>query len=81
MPSILIVDDEPNIRRMVGALLAAEGYEVRDAPDGDTAFARSLEAEPDVVLLDLMMPNDSDGLDTLARFRERFPELPVVMSR
>ena len=34
MPSVLIVDDEPNIRRMVGALLGAEGYEVRDAHDG-----------------------------------------------
>ena len=34
MPSVLIVDDEPNIRRMVGALLASEGYEVRDAADG-----------------------------------------------
>ena len=79
MPSVLIVDDEPNIRRMVGALLAAEGYEVRDAPDGHAAFLRAVESEPDVVLLDLMMPNDTDGLDTLARFRERFPELPVVM--
>ena len=79
MPSVLIVDDEPNIRRMVGALLAGEGYEVRDAPDGHAAFARALEAEPDVVLLDLMMPNDTDGMETLAKFRERFPELPVVM--
>ncbi len=79
MPSVLIVDDEPNIRRMVGALLAAEGYEVRDAPDGHAAFARAEEAEPDVVLLDLMMPNDADGMDALARFRTRFPELPVVM--
>ena len=79
MPSVLIVDDEPNIRRMVGALLAAEGYEVRDAPDGHAAFARAQEAEPDVVLMDLMMPNDTDGLETLAQFRERFPELPVVM--
>jgi len=79
MPSVLIVDDEPNIRRMVGALLAAEGYEVRDAPDGHAAFAGALDAEPDVVLLDLMMPNDADGLETLAKFRERFPDLPVVM--
>jgi two-component system, NtrC family, nitrogen regulation response regulator NtrX len=79
MPSVLIVDDEPNIRRMVGALLAADGYEVRDAPDGHQAFARAQEAEPDVVLLDLMMPNDTDGLETLAKFREKWPELPVVM--
>ena len=38
MPSVLIVDDEPNIRRMVGALLSAEGYEVRDAHDGATGL-------------------------------------------
>jgi two-component system nitrogen regulation response regulator NtrX len=39
MPSVLIIDDEPNIRRMVGALLSAEGYEVRDAPDGVTGLS------------------------------------------
>jgi CheY-like chemotaxis protein len=49
------VDDEPNIRRMAGALLASEGYEVRDAADGQTV-ARVAETTPDVVLLDLMMP-------------------------
>ena len=79
MPSILIADDEPNIRRMVGALLAAEGWEVRDAADGRAAIARAAEVEPDVVLLDLMMPHDTDGLEALAAFRERWPELPVVM--
>lgn len=79
MPSILIVDDEPNIRRMVGALLGAEGYEVRDAPDGAGGLARSAESEPDVVLLDLMMPGDLDGLGTLARLRETLPDVPVVM--
>src|SRR5918997_4141856 len=79
MPSVLIVEDEPNIRRMVGALLGAEGYEVRDAPDGATGVARAAESEPDVVLLDLMMPGELDGLATLARLREQFPDLPVIM--
>ena len=79
MPSILIVDDEPNIRRMVGALLAAEGYEVRDAPDGASGLARAQESEPDVLLLDLMMPGELDGLATLARLRESVPDVPVVM--
>ena len=45
MPSVLIVDDEPNIRRMVGALVAGEGYEVRDAPDGPAGFAGALAAD------------------------------------
>ena len=47
MPSVLIVDDEPNIRRMVGALLGAEGYEVSDAQDGMTGLQRAIENEPD----------------------------------
>ncbi len=79
MPSVLIIDDEPNIRRMVGALLEAEGFEVRDASDGQSGVARALEWEPDLVLLDLMMPGVLDGMATLEQLRERFPELPVVM--
>jgi two-component system nitrogen regulation response regulator NtrX len=79
MASILIVDDEPNIRRMVGALLATEGYEVRDAADGATGVARAAESEPDAVLLDLMMPGELDGLATLARLREATPDVPVIM--
>jgi two-component system nitrogen regulation response regulator NtrX len=79
MTSILIVDDEPNIRRMVGALLGAEGYEVREAGDGATGVARAKESEPDAVLLDLMMPGELDGMATLGRLRELFPDVPVVM--
>jgi two-component system nitrogen regulation response regulator NtrX len=79
MPSVLIIDDEPNIRRMVGALLTAEGYEVRDAQDGAAGIARATESEPDVLLLDLMMPGELDGLGTLARIREALPDVPVVM--
>jgi two-component system nitrogen regulation response regulator NtrX len=79
MPSVLIIDDEPNIRRMVGALLSAEGYEVRDAQDGAAGLARAIEAEPDAVLLDLMMPGELDGMATLARVREALPDVPVVM--
>src|SRR5687767_355667 len=79
MRSVLIIDDEPNIRRMVGALLTAEGYEVRDAPDGAHGLSSAADLEPDIVLLDLMMPGELDGMAVLARLRERFPELPVVM--
>ena len=79
MPSVLIIDDEPNIRRMVGALLSAEGYEVRDAPDGASGIARAIETDPDVLLLDLMMPGELDGMATLARLRDVAPDLPVIM--
>ena len=79
MPTVLIIDDEPNIRRMVGALLGAEGYDVRDASDGATGVLRATEHEPDVVLLDLMMPGDMDGMGALERLRESIPDSPVVM--
>jgi DNA-binding NtrC family response regulator len=79
MSNVLIVDDEPNIRRMVGALLSAEGYEVRDAADGASGIQRSTEVAPDVVLLDLMMPGELDGMATLARLRESHPDVPIIM--
>ena len=79
MPSVLIVDDEPNIRRMVGALLAAEGYEVRDAESGHLALSRARETDPDVILLDLMIPGELDGIATLEQLRGVVPDTPVVM--
>src|ERR671926_240356 len=79
MSEILIVDDETNVRRMVGALLSAEGFTTREAPNGASSLAAASEREPDAVLLDLMMPGELDGMATLARLRERFPDVPVVM--
>ncbi len=79
MPSVLIVDDEANVRRMVGALLAGEGFEVRDAGDGATGVVRAEESEPDLVLLDLMIPGALDGMAVLERLRKKFPDLPVIM--
>jgi two-component system nitrogen regulation response regulator NtrX len=79
LASVLIVDDEPNIRRMVGALLSAEGYEVREAASGMQGLAKAQEDEPDAVLLDLMMPGELDGMATLTRMRIAHPETAVIM--
>ena len=79
MSSVLIVDDEPNIRRMVGALLTAEGYEVREAATGLQAIAKAAEEEPDAVMMDLMMPGELDGMAALAKLRVDHPELSVIM--
>ncbi len=78
-PRVLLVDDESNIRKMVGALLQSEGYETVEAADGHLALARLVEDSPDVVLLDLMMPPGPDGLATLEQIRKRAPHVPVVM--
>src|SRR5204862_1807505 len=64
---------------MVGALLTGEGYEVTETPTGVEAVARVREGEPDVALVDQMMPGDLDGMATLARLREVSPDLPVIM--
>src|ERR1051325_8424673 len=64
---------------MVGALLTGEGYEVAETPSGVEAVARVKETEPDIALIDLMMPGDLDGMATLARLREVAPDLPVIM--
>src|SRR6478735_9684076 len=64
---------------MVGALLTGEGYEVAETPSGVEAVARVKDGEPDVALVDLMMPGDLDGMGTLARLRDVAPDLPVIM--
>ncbi len=78
MQSVLIVDDEPNIRRMLGALLRAEGYEVREAGSGRGALAEVRGEEPDAVMMDLYMP-DATGLEVLPELRKAAPDVPVLM--
>lgn len=76
---ILLVDDEANIRRMLGALLRNEGFDVTEAPNGNSALLMLDQADPDVVLLDLLMPPGPDGLETLTRMRDRGGATPVIM--
>ena len=76
---ILLVDDEANIRRMVGALLQAEGFETAEAANGTAAITAARDTPPDAILLDLMMPGGPDGLTTLEELRRRLPDVPVVM--
>ncbi len=76
---VLLVDDEANIRRMLGALLRDEGFNVAEAPNGNAALLLVDQADPDVILLDLLMPPGPDGLETLSRLRERGRQTPVIM--
>jgi two-component system, NtrC family, nitrogen regulation response regulator NtrX len=76
---VLLVDDEANIRRMLGALLRSEGFSVTEAPSGNAALLLLDQADPDVVLLDLLMPPGPDGLETLTKIRDRGRAAPVIM--
>ncbi|MBA3893899.1 MAG: sigma-54-dependent Fis family transcriptional regulator [Gemmatimonadales bacterium] len=64
---------------MLGALLRDEGLTVAEAPNGNAALLLVDQADPDVILLDLLMPPGPDGLETLARLRERGRLTPVIM--
>jgi len=76
---VLIVDDEPNIRRMMRLTLESDGYEVEDAEDGLQALQLFGDGSAfDAVLLDQRMPN-LDGIETLRRIKSRAPDARVIM--
>ena len=68
MNRIYIVDDEPDMVELLATVLTGEGYEVETYTDGRAALARVLEEPPDLLLLDLMMP-DLDGFELLKLLR------------
>ncbi|KPK51708.1 MAG: hypothetical protein AMS22_10485, partial [Thiotrichales bacterium SG8_50] len=76
---ILVVDDEPDIRRLVQEILDDEGYRVTTAGDAADARTQVKSSPPDLVLLDIWMP-DTDGMALLKEWAATGrPEMPVVM--
>jgi DNA-binding NtrC family response regulator len=75
---ILIADDEANIRRVLAAQLAKDGYEVHTAEDGRAAMDVLAEHHVDVVITDLRMPR-VDGMQLLAHVASTLPDVPVIM--
>jgi len=73
----LVIDDEPQIRRLLRVTLEANGYRVFDAATGNDGVAQAAQRKPDVVLLDLGLP-DLDGLTVLKRIRE-WSKVPVLI--
>ncbi len=75
---ILVVDDEPQIRRIMRATLTGSGYEVDDAKTGEEALDRLREYRPDLILLDINMPG-MGGLAACRTIRESDPNVAIVM--
>jgi len=78
MAKILIVDDEPNIRRLFRDELEEEGHTIEQAGDGAEALAETQRTNPDLVILDLRMP-EVNGLEFLSKVRRIRPNIPVIV--
>ena len=76
--SILVVDDNEDLRELVSSALTQAGYDVFGASNASEGLRIAAQQEPDLVLLDIMMPG-MDGLEMLARLRERDKEMPVIV--
>jgi two-component system alkaline phosphatase synthesis response regulator PhoP len=75
---VLAVEDEPDVRRLVQIKLKKAGFEVLTAGDGEEGLQKAMEEEPDVVLLDVMMPK-MDGYTVLQRIKEEMSPAPIVL--
>ena len=77
MANILVCDDEMLLRRTLRAALEKAGHVVDEAQDGDEALRKFAAAEPDLVLIDIVMPN-REGVETIGELRRRNASIPIV---
>ena len=77
-PLVLVVDDDAGVREVIRVNLEMEGYAVREAENADAGLAAIEDQAPDLVLLDVMMPN-VNGWEMLQRMQERYGSIPVIM--
>ncbi|MCB9483630.1 MAG: response regulator [Dehalococcoidia bacterium] len=78
MAHVLVVDDDPVVRRLVGVTLSDEGYDVAVASDGEEALRMISETSPDAIVLDLEMPR-LDGRAAFRELRQRGVRAPVII--
>ncbi len=76
-PLVLVADDEPRITKLVAVTLTDEGFRVVTAGGGEEALRKAEEVRPDIVLLDIVMP-DLDGIDVMRQLRE-WRSVPVIL--
>jgi DNA-binding NtrC family response regulator len=77
MANILLVDDEAALRRTLRTILERAGHMVHEAEDGDDALKMFAAEPPDLVIMDIIMPN-REGVGTIGELRGRAPKLPII---
>jgi two-component system chemotaxis response regulator CheY len=79
---VLVVDDEPDVRKIVRMTLAKAGYDVIEAEDGEKAIAQIKEGEHpltvDCMVTDIRMPN-MNGVEAIKWFQQQFPRVPIIV--
>lgn len=76
--NVLVVDDQPGVRQLLGIIIKEAGYQVRDAQNGKEAVDIVKMWKPDLVIMDIKMPV-MDGVKALEKIKLLSPDLPVVM--
>jgi DNA-binding response OmpR family regulator len=77
---ILVVDDEPDVLSLLTVMLKAQGYEVVTAADGQEALEKARNVEPDLILLDIMLPKlDGYKVARMLKFDEKYNHIPIIM--
>lgn len=77
---VLVVDDEPDLVRILEFGLKAAGYAVETASDGQEGLKKARESKPDIILLDLMLPKlDGYKVCRLLKFDERYKHIPIMI--
>ena len=77
-PKVMVVDDTAGIRELIGAILEKNGYDAINKASAAELIASFTETQPDVMLLDLMLP-DGDGLELLPKIKRQWPETEVIV--
>jgi two-component system alkaline phosphatase synthesis response regulator PhoP len=79
--SILIIDDDPDITEAMTVILTNRGYDVRSAEDGSEGMERLKEAQPDLIILDVMMRTSQEGFDLSRELKhnKKYKDIPILM--
>lgn len=78
MAKILVIDDEPAVRRAICQMLTRGGHQILEAADGIDGLDVARASRPDAVITDIMMPN-KEGIETIRELRKDVPDLPILV--